>query len=90
MGKLSLLVLVFCWIFTSNIHAQPIANWDREIVTASQSFAIPSAWIRAVIKVESSGKQDAVSSVGAMGLMQLMPATWGELRERYGLSTRDV
>jgi soluble lytic murein transglycosylase-like protein len=33
--------------------------------------------------VESSGKPDAVSSVGAMGLMQLMLATWGELQQRY-------
>jgi soluble lytic murein transglycosylase-like protein len=84
MGRLSLLVLGFCWLFTSNIHAQPIENWDGEIATASQRFAIPSAWIRAVIEVESSSKPDAVSSAGAMGLMQLMPATWVELRERYG------
>ncbi|KZD06126.1 lytic transglycosylase domain-containing protein [Thalassospira xiamenensis] len=84
MGKLNLLIFLLCWLFTSNIHAQPAENWDREIVTASQRFAIPSEWIRAVIEVESSGKPDAVSSAGAMGLMQLMPATWGELRQRYG------
>jgi len=84
MGRLSLLILSFCWLFTSNIHAQPIENWDSEIETASQRFAIPSEWIRVVIEVESGGKPDAVSSAGAMGLMQLMPATWAELRERYG------
>ncbi|WP_417813025.1 lytic transglycosylase domain-containing protein [Thalassospira alkalitolerans] len=84
MGRLSLLILSFCWLFTSNIHAQPIENWDSEIATASQRFAIPSTWIRAVIEVESSGKPDVVSSAGAMGLMQLMPATWTELRERHG------
>ena len=84
MGKLNLLIFLLCWLFISNIHAQPAENWDHEIVTASQRFAIPSEWIRAVIEVESSGKPDAVSSAGAMGLMQLMPATWGELRQRYG------
>jgi len=87
MGKLSLLIFLLCWGFSSNIHAQPVKNWDSEIATASQRFAIPSAWIRAVIEVESSSKPDAVSSAGAMGLMQLMPATWAELRERYGFGS---
>lgn len=87
MGRLSLLVFVLCALFTTNIDAQPVENWDREVETTSQRFAIPSAWIRAVIKVESGGKPDAVSSAGAMGLMQLMPATWGELRQRYGFGS---
>ncbi|KZB56368.1 lytic transglycosylase domain-containing protein [Thalassospira xiamenensis] len=84
MGKLNLLIFLLCWFFSSNIHAQPAENWDREIATASQRFAIPREWVRAVIEVESSRKPDAVSSAGAMGLMQLMPTTWGELRQRYG------
>jgi soluble lytic murein transglycosylase-like protein len=87
MGRLSLLIFLLCGLLGTSIHAQPIENWDREIETASQRFAIPSARIRAVIEVESSGKPDAVSSAGAMGLMQLMPATWAELRERYGFGS---
>src|SRR5260370_38373420 len=35
--------------------------------------------------VESDGKQRARSSKGAMGLMQIMPKTWADLRARYGL-----
>src|SRR5258708_29108280 len=35
--------------------------------------------------VESDGKQRARSSKGAMGLMQIMPDTWADLRARYGL-----
>jgi soluble lytic murein transglycosylase-like protein len=84
MGRLNLLIAVLLGLLSANVHAQPVETWGREIATASQRFAIPSAWIRAVIEVESGGKPDAVSSAGAMGLMQLMPATWGELRERYG------
>lgn len=37
------------------------------------------------MRVESGGNSRAVSRAGAMGLMQIMPATWGTLRTRYGL-----
>ena len=37
------------------------------------------------MRVESRGNARAVSRAGAMGLMQIMPATWGTLRARYGL-----
>ncbi|MQW87831.1 lytic transglycosylase domain-containing protein [Sinorhizobium saheli] len=59
-------------------HAAPITE-------ASRRFGIPAAWIVAVMRVESAGDVRAVSSAGAMGLMQVMPDTWGELRVRYGL-----
>jgi soluble lytic murein transglycosylase-like protein len=52
---------------------------------ASQRFAIPPSWIRAVMRVESLGDPLALSPKGAMGLMQIMPDTWSELRSRYGL-----
>ena len=52
---------------------------------ASGRFAVPARWIRAVMQVESGGDQDATSSRGTMGLMQLMPGTWVELSVRYGL-----
>ena len=39
----------------------------------------PASLVKAVIKVESAGKQDAVSNKGARGLMQLMPATARDL-----------
>jgi soluble lytic murein transglycosylase-like protein len=52
---------------------------------ASGRFAVPARWIRAVMQVESGGDERAISSRGAMGLMQLMPSTWVELSVRYGL-----
>ena len=52
---------------------------------ASRRFAVPEHWIRAVMHVESDGKLRARSQKGAMGLMQIMPKTWTELRARYGL-----
>lgn len=55
------------------------------IAEASQRFGIPQHWIRAVLRVESAGDARAVSSAGAMGLMQVMPDTWAGLRTHHGL-----
>ena len=55
------------------------------VAEAARRFGIPEAWIWAVMRVESGGNSRAVSRAGAMGLMQIMPATWGTLRTRYGL-----
>jgi len=52
---------------------------------ASRRFGIPAAWIRAVMRAESGGDARAVSPKGAIGLMQIMPGTWAELRDRHGL-----
>lgn len=54
---------------------------------AAQRFGIPERWILAVIRVESAGRTRAMSSAGAMGLMQLMPGTWARQRARFGLGS---
>ena len=55
------------------------------IAEASRRFGIPEFWIDAVLQAESAGDRRAISSAGAMGLMQIMPATWAALRQRHGL-----
>ncbi|MGH6821887.1 MAG: lytic transglycosylase domain-containing protein [Methylocella sp.] len=60
----------------------PFANLVTE---ASRRFGIPAAWIRAVIRAESFDDVRAISPKGAIGLMQIMPATWAGLRQRYSL-----
>lgn len=62
----------------------PFAAWIAE---AAHRFDIPASWIRSVMRVESRDDTRAVSPKGAMGLMQLMPETWADLRLRYGLGS---
>ncbi|PEQ11670.1 lytic transglycosylase [Novosphingobium sp. PC22D] len=77
----------------STAHAQqtPVERPSRSdpygayIAEAAQRFGVPEAWIRAVMRVESAGDVRAISPAGAMGLMQVMPATWAELRVRHRL-----
>jgi len=64
--------------------ADPYAGYISE---AAQRFGVPEAWIRAVMHVESRGNVRAISPKGAIGLMQIMPGTWAELRARHGLGT---
>ena len=65
--------------------ADAVAPWSQFVSEAAERFAIPAAWIHAVMRVESHGNVKAVSPKGAVGLMQIMPATYAELRERYAL-----
>jgi len=55
------------------------------VTEASKRFAVQERWIRAVMHIESAGEVRARSRKGAMGLMQIMPKTWADLRVRYDL-----
>ncbi len=69
----------------------PSDPWGPYITEASRRFDVPEAWIREVMRVESNGYEFradgalTTSPVGAMGLMQLMPETYDEVRATYGL-----
>lgn len=65
--------------------ARSLDPWAAHIAEAAKRFNIPERWIRAVMAVESIGDRTARSPKGAMGLMQIMPKTWNELRARYAL-----
>ena len=67
--------------FNSDID---VNKYDHLITKASNKYKIDQALIKAVIKAESNFNHQAVSPVGAQGLMQLMPAT------AYALQVEDV
>jgi hypothetical protein len=91
-----LVVLSSALTFTDAVHAEPVSIGHPAslspadpvagfVAEASRRFGVPVPWIRAIMRVESAGDVRALSPKGAMGLMQIMPATWAELRLRYGL-----
>jgi soluble lytic murein transglycosylase-like protein len=57
----------------------PDYDCDAIILEASAQFGLDPALIRAVIQTESAFDSMAVSTAGAQGLMQLMPALQKEL-----------
>lgn len=61
--------------------------YAAHVAEASRRFGVPAAWIRAVMRAESAGDVRAISPAGAMGLMQIMPDTWAELRVRHRLGS---
>jgi len=60
-------------------------DWDDLVRQAAERNAIPATWVRAVLQAESAGDPHAVSGAGAMGLMQLMPGTWKDVRRMLNL-----
>ena len=67
---------------SNGLAIDPFAAFVTE---ASKRFAIPEHWRRLVLRFESAGEVRARSRKGAIGLMQIMPGTWTDLRARYGL-----
>lgn len=67
-----------------------VARWRVHVEEASVRFGIPVSWIERVMMAESGGRLELggrpiVSRAGALGLMQLMPGTWADMRARLGL-----
>ena len=72
------------------IPGPPSDPWGPYIREASAKFDMPETWIRALMRQESGGQlyrggRLITSSAGAMGLMQVMPGTYAELRARHNL-----
>ena len=77
-----------------SVGAPPISpaveRWRPHIAEASRRFGVPQTWIAAVMQAESRGQthldgRPITSRAGAMGLMQVIPGTWEEMRRQHGL-----
>jgi soluble lytic murein transglycosylase-like protein len=67
--------------------AQP---WSSYVEEAALRYSLPKTWIERVMMAESGGRtvvggRPVTSSAGAMGLMQLMPGTWAQVRQSQRL-----
>lgn len=78
--KTALGLLVVCAGFALPMPTASAAPFDAYVSEAATRANIPSAWMTAVMHAESQDDASTVSPKGAMGLMQIMPDTWRELR----------
>lgn len=90
MGPLRFALALPALIAPQPSAADPVERWRPFVAEAAQRFAIPEAWIVRVMRAESGGNamlggRPIRSPKGAIGLMQLMPATWADMRIRLGL-----
>ena len=65
--------------------SQPVDQLAAFVSEAARRFGLPEVWIRAVMRAESAGVASATSRKGAVGLMQVMPQTYAELRTQLDL-----
>lgn len=72
-------------VWPARSGAQDRAAYRAHVEAAAARFGLPVDLLWAVLQAESAGDARAVSSVGAMGLMQLMPGTWRALRDQLSL-----
>jgi soluble lytic murein transglycosylase-like protein len=69
-------------LFGDGPHSLADSQLNSIVATQSRAHDVSPLLVRAVITQESGGDPSAISSAGAMGLMQLMPGT----AAAYGVS----
>lgn len=90
MGALTRPMAALLLIVAEPARADEVERWHPMIEEASTRFGIPTSWIERVMRAESRGHtvsngRPIRSRAGAMGLMQLMPSTWADMRARLAL-----
>lgn len=74
--KLALALIAFAAPLACSAQATPVRELAAQHVeTYSRAYQVPVELVEAIIEVESNWSPHVVSSKGAVGLMQLMPAT---------------
>ena len=87
-------ILIFLIIFAilrigdTKVARYPVL-YTELITAAANENAVPAPYIAAVIMAESSYDPEAVSSVGAQGLMQIMPDTGDWIAGKFGEDVSD-
>lgn len=60
-------------------------RYRAEIEAAADEFWLEPAYVYAIVLAESSFRTDAVSNVGALGLMQIMPETGKWIAKKFDM-----
>jgi len=82
---LSSFAVALALVSATPARADQVGRWHTYIEEASTRFGIPAVWIERVVRAESAGMttlkgRPITSRAGALGLMQLMPGTWADMR----------
>jgi hypothetical protein len=67
-----------------------VHHWRRPIERAAEAHGVSPELIAIQMIIESGGDPSATSSMGAVGLMQVMPATAAEIAQRRGIRDYDL
>jgi len=76
--------------FSPQWMPESVERWNDELQRAARAHDIDPALLSIMTLLESRGKPQVVSSRGAMGLMQIMPATALKIAEVRGIKNFDV
>lgn len=75
----SMLAAYAAWLLGFSRLSYP-RKYAAAVESAAERFSVPPALLYAVIRTESGFDPEAVSGDGAEGLMQIMPATYRQVR----------
>ena len=78
------LIVASAFLYFKKEKALPM-KYEEYVYENAEAYHVPPEIIFAVIYAESSFRPQVVSKHGAMGLMQLMPATYEELAQKLAL-----
>ena len=93
MRKIILIVLCVVLIFSTSIFTLLIMfpkKYCDLIIKYSNEFNLDSYIVASVINIESGYDKDAISSMGAVGLMQLLPSTAEEIASKITIKDFDL
>lgn len=90
MAALKFVAAALALAVSMSADAEGVGDWRPYVTEASLRFGVPAEWIERVMRAESEGQttldgRPIRSHAGAMGLMQLMPRTWADMRRALGL-----
>ncbi len=60
--------------------------YENLVLNYSKSFSVPDTFVWSIMRAETHYKKTAISPVGAMGLMQIMPYTGRQLAKLLGVN----